>query len=160
MLRDKNLVPLSRQHQHALALCVRLDRVLQAGEVDLAAWQAEIEQTFAQEIQIHFVAEEKEVFPLAAEYEELKPLVTELKAEHDVLRSLFSRATERSLEQTELRTFLETLSHHIRKEERQLFEQMQGLIDAQQLAKMGAALDIALKDAIVACSLPTPPNRP
>jgi hemerythrin-like domain-containing protein len=160
MLRDKNLVPLSRQHQHALALCVRLDRALQAGEVDLAAWQAEIEQTFAQEIQIHFVAEEKEVFPLAAEYEELKPLVTELKTEHSMLRSLFSRAAERSLEQTELRTFLETLSHHIRKEERQLFEQMQELIDAQQLAKMGAALDIALKDAIVACSLPTPPNRP
>ena len=26
MLRDKNLVPLSRQHQHALALCVRINR--------------------------------------------------------------------------------------------------------------------------------------
>jgi len=44
MLRDKNLIPLSHQHQHALALCVRLDRALQAGEVDAEAWQAEIQQ--------------------------------------------------------------------------------------------------------------------
>ena len=29
MLRDRNLIPLSHQHQHALALCVRLDRALQ-----------------------------------------------------------------------------------------------------------------------------------
>ena len=31
MLRDRNLIPLSRQHQHALALCVRLDRDLKSG---------------------------------------------------------------------------------------------------------------------------------
>ena len=62
MLRDKNLVPLSRQHQHALALCVRLDRAIQAGGVDLEAWQAEIQQIFEQEITFHFAAEEKELF--------------------------------------------------------------------------------------------------
>jgi hypothetical protein len=63
MLRDKNLVPLSHQHQHALALCVRLDRALLAGEVDPVPWQAEIQQIVEQEIMIHFAAEEKEVFP-------------------------------------------------------------------------------------------------
>jgi len=51
MLRDKALIPLSHQHQHCLALCVRLDRALQAGEVDLEAWQAEIQQIFEQEIE-------------------------------------------------------------------------------------------------------------
>ena len=57
MLRDKNLVPLSHQHQHALALCVRLDRALLAGPVDPAPWQAEIQQIVEQEIVIHFAAE-------------------------------------------------------------------------------------------------------
>ncbi len=57
MLRDKNLIPLSHQHQHCLALCVRLDRAIQAGEVDLEAWQAEIEQMFEQEITFHFAAQ-------------------------------------------------------------------------------------------------------
>ncbi|MGD0180950.1 MAG: hemerythrin domain-containing protein, partial [Terriglobales bacterium] len=92
MLRDKNLVPLSRQHQHALALCVRLDRAIQAGEIDLEAWQAEIQQQFESEIGIHFAAEEKELFPAAARFPELQSLVDELLAEHDFLRDSFARA--------------------------------------------------------------------
>ena len=46
MLRDKALIPLSHQHQHCLALCVRLDRAIQADDVDLEAWQAEVQQIF------------------------------------------------------------------------------------------------------------------
>jgi len=65
MLRDKNLVPLSRQHQHALALCVRIDRAAPIAEPDLAAWQAEIGQHFRAEIRVHFAAEEQFVFPAA-----------------------------------------------------------------------------------------------
>ena len=76
MLRDKNLVPLSRQHQHALALCVRVDRALQAGEVELEAWQAELQQIFESEIGVHFVAEEKDLFPAAANFAELRGLVS------------------------------------------------------------------------------------
>jgi len=49
MLRDKNLVPLSHQHQHYLALCVRLDRAIQAGEVDMEALRVEIAGDLAYE---------------------------------------------------------------------------------------------------------------
>src|SRR5580693_2420655 len=62
MLRDKNLIPLSHQHQHCLALCVRLDRALQAGGVDLEAWQAEIQQIFEQEITFHLPPRKKSCF--------------------------------------------------------------------------------------------------
>ncbi len=65
MLRDKNLIPLSHQHQRALALCVRIDRAQPIPDADLEAWQAEIEQQFAQEIRIHFSAEESVLFPAA-----------------------------------------------------------------------------------------------
>jgi hemerythrin-like domain-containing protein len=34
MLRDKSLIPLSRQHQHALALCVRIERASPIPETD------------------------------------------------------------------------------------------------------------------------------
>ena len=34
MLRDPNLVPLSRQHQHALALCVRINRAALAKHLE------------------------------------------------------------------------------------------------------------------------------
>jgi len=159
MLRDKNLVPLSRQHQHALALCVRLDRAIQAGEVDVEAWQAEIAQQFEQEIGFHFAAEEKELFPAAVRFPELQPLVEELLAEHDFLRDYFSRASLRSLDLQSLGKFAEKLPQHIRKEERQLFEGMQKVMSAQELDALGTALDAALKNASSACVLPGEATR-
>jgi len=153
MLRDKNLIPLSRQHQHALALCVRLDRAMKAGEIDLEAWQAEIQQQFENEIEIHFAAEEKELFPAAARFPELQSLVDELLAEHIFLRAYFSRAAARSLDQRQLQDLGEKLAQHIRKEERQLFEGMQKVMTLPELALLGAALDEALKNAAQACAL-------
>jgi hemerythrin-like domain-containing protein len=159
MLRDKNLVPLSHQHQRALALCVRLDRAIQAGEVDQEAWQAEIQQAFEQEICFHFAAEEKEVFPAAVRFPELLPLVEELRAEHVILRGLFSRAQARSLAGADLQEFIENLAQHIRKEERLLFEGLQGLMTAEELAAIGAALEKALAEASKACAIPSESTR-
>ncbi len=155
MLRDKNLIPLSHQHQHVLALCVRVDRAIQAGEVDLEAWQREIQQIFEQEIAVHFAAEEKGLFPAAARFPQVKPLVEELVAEHAALRDFFGRAAGRALDGAGLQTFVEKLAVHIRKEERQLFEEMQRLMSPQELAALGTALEKALADASKACILPT-----
>jgi hemerythrin-like domain-containing protein len=159
MLRDQNLIPLSRQHQHALALCVRLDRAIQAGDIDLEAWQSEIQQLFESEIGIHFAAEEQKLFPAAARFSEMQPLVTELLAEHVVLRSYFARAAARALDPQSLRDFGVRLVEHIRKEERQLFEGMQKAMNPQELAALGTALDAALKDAAQACALPNEATR-
>jgi len=159
MLRDKNLIPLSHQHQHALALCVRLDRALQAKDVDLEAWQAEIQTMFEHEIGIHFAAEEKELFPAARRFADLLPLVDELQAEHSILRDFFSRAAARSLDEAGLTAFVEKLAHHIRKEERQLFEGMQTVMRAEELGALGTALNEALKDASQACIIPTEATR-
>src|SRR5919109_1703853 len=120
MLRDKNLIPLSRQHQHALALCVRLDRSVESGRVDPEAWQTEIQQIFEQDIAVHFEAEEREIFPAAARIPEVRALVEELLAEHKRLRDFFATAATRQLAPSDLKIFADTLSAHIRKEERRL----------------------------------------
>ena len=159
MLRDKSLIPLSRQHQHALALCVRLDRALQAGEIALEAWQAEIEQIFTQEITIHFAAEERELFPAAARFPELHPVVHELLREHATLRDLFARAQSRGLDRAALSRLATTLAQHIRKEERQLFEGMQKVMSVHELATLGAALETALQGAAQTCILPNDATR-
>ena len=159
MLRDKSLVPLSRQHQHALALCVRLDRAIQAGNLELEAWQAEIAQIFEQEITIHFAAEETELFPVAEKFRELRPLVGELVREHATLRDLFARAQSGSLDQAALSSFAATLAQHIRKEERQLFEGMQKLMSTKELAALGAAVETALQNAAQTCILPSDATR-
>jgi hemerythrin-like domain-containing protein len=159
MLRDKNLIPLSHQHQHCLALCVRLDRALQAGEVDLEAWQAEIQQIFEQEIACHFAAEEKDLFPAAARFPELQPLVQELLTGHILLRDFFSRAASRTLHTAGLHALVEKLASHIRKEERELFEGMQKLMQPEELSAVGAALQGSLAEASNACILPNAATR-
>jgi hemerythrin-like domain-containing protein len=159
MLRDKNLIPLSHQHQHALALCVRIERAAQAGEVNLAAWQPEVQQIFEQEIRIHFEAEEKVLFPAAADHPELRSLIEELLGEHGVLRDYFHRATDGRLDLKSLQDLATKLSAHIRKEERQLFEEMQRLLPPPELAALGQSLDKALAPATQACSLPNPATQ-
>jgi hemerythrin-like domain-containing protein len=159
MLRDKNLIPLSHQHQHALALCVRLDRALLAGKVDPEPWQAEIQQIVEQEIIIHFAAEEQEVFPAAKGDPELETIVQELIDEHGVLRALFARAVHRTLDTAGLKAFVATLSQHIRKEERQLFEGLQKRLSPEQMASLGKSLEKALADASNACLMPNEATR-
>jgi len=152
MLRNKNLIPLSRQHQHALALCVRIDRA--SPVEDLEAWQAEVALQFRSEIAIHFAAEEKVVFPAARRFPELTSLVDELLGEHARLRSSFAAAESRRLSAAELAAFAEQLASHIRKEERQLFERLQELLSEEQIGTMGRELETALQEATQACAVP------
>jgi hypothetical protein len=139
MLRDPNLVPLSRQHHHALALCVFTERGLRGESPDLKHWNAEIARAFASEISVHFQAEEEILFPAIAAHPDLRGLVAQLIAEHAVLRELFGRATRGELDEAGLRTFCEQLGAHVRTEERELFEGAQRLLPSAELDRLGAA---------------------
>jgi hemerythrin-like domain-containing protein len=159
MLRDKSLIPLSRQHQHALALCVRIERASPIPDADLGAWQMEVVQLFQNEVGTHFAAEERVLFPAARRFEELVPLVEELLAEHGALRGSFTRAAENQMSAADLTAFARLLSAHIRKEERLLFEPLQQLMHADELAALGEELSDALATAEQACLLPTETTR-
>ena len=154
MLRDKSLIPLSHQHQRALALCVRIDRAQPIPVGDLQTWQEEIERDFAQEIDIHFSAEESLLFPAAREFPELVSLLEGLIAEHATLRESLVQASARTMSTETLPAFARQLSGHIRKEERQLFERLQQLMNADQLADLGPRLEAALRDVAHSCALP------
>jgi hemerythrin-like domain-containing protein len=153
MLRDKNLIPLSRQHQHALALCVRIYRAQPIGKSETEVWQLEIEKQFEQEMKNHFSAEESVLFPTARHFSELVPLVDDLIADHFSLRKLFSQAERRLMSSETLPEFAQQLSAHIRKEERQLFERMQKLMTTAELDMLGTKMEAALKDAAQSCVL-------
>jgi hemerythrin-like domain-containing protein len=153
MLRDKSLIPLSHQHQRALALCVRIDRAQPIPVADLESWQAEIERHFEQEIKIHFAAEERVLFPAASQLPELVPLVEELISDHASLRESFAQAKARTMSAESIPAFAKQLSAHIRKEERQLFERLQQLLNEKDLAALGVHLEEALKNAAQSCIL-------
>jgi hemerythrin-like domain-containing protein len=159
VLRDKNLIPLSHQHQRALALCVRIQRASPIGDSDLSVWQSEVAQQFENEIKIHFAAEEEILFPTARNYQELVPLIEELLADHHSLRAFFAWAKAGELSSAELSEFGERMSNHIRKEERQLFERLQGLMNSEELSNLGQKLETALREASDACILPTEATR-
>jgi hemerythrin-like domain-containing protein len=159
MLRDRNLIPLSHQHQHALALCVRIDRASPIGDADLAVWQAEIAQYFQTEIRIHFAAEESVLFPAARKFPALCPLVEELLLDHFMLRESFAKAEAHAMSTTDVAAFAQQMSAHIRKEERQLFERLQELMTQEELSSLGRELDAALKDAAQTCILPSEVTR-
>ena len=154
MLRDKSLIPLSHQHQRALAL-MRAHRSRPTHPRQRSqSWQTEIEQHFEQEINIHFSAEEQVLFPTARQFPELASLVEELIADHAALRESFDQAKARSMSTESLPAFAQQLSNHIRKEERQLFERLQQLMSAKDLAALGIRLEEALKEAAQSCILP------
>jgi|SRR5208282_2366629 len=159
MLRDKNLIPLSHQHQRALALCVRIDRAQPIATVDLEAWRAEVVQHFEQEIRIHFAAEELVLFPAAREFRELAALIDQLESDHLWLRDRFAAAEASSVSAADLLTLARRLSAHIRTEERQLFQRLQELMSKDELSVLGGKLEEALKDAEQACILPTAATR-
>ena len=159
MLRDRNLIPLSHQHQRALALCVRIDRASPVEESDLVAWQSEIAQHFQTEIRIHFAAEESILFPAARRFPALIPLVEELLLDHFMLRENFAQAEAHAMSTTDVSAFAETMSAHIRKEERQLFQRLQELMTPEELALLGKNLEEGLKGAAQTCLLPTESTR-
>jgi len=141
MLRDKNLIPLSHQHQHALALCVRIERAFASGGMNTREWQDEIAALFDSEIKYHFESEQQVLFPAARRLEGLDALVDELLIEHGLIRRYVERARKYDLIATDLQMFAATLSMHVRKEERQLFEEMQRQLGPEQMEQLGEALD-------------------
>ena len=164
MLRDKNLIPLSHQHQHALALCVRIGKAFADGGAtpDVHPWEKEIVKEFDAEISFHFQAEEKVLFPAADKHEELQELVDSLRIEHTLIRRNVERARARQFSVTDLQVFTATLSEHIRKEERMLFESMQQLLSREELDRVGREMQQCFASAglpAAACEIDSHPNN-
>ena len=120
----------------------------------MAAWQSEIAQHFRSEITFHFAAEERVLFPAARRFQELMPLVDDLLTDHSFLRERFAESQAGTLSSLDLHSFAQRLSSHIRKEERQLFERLQELLSAEEMAKLGVQLAEQLNEAEQACLLP------
>ena len=134
MQRDRNLIPLSRQHHNGLALCVLTRRSLgadtSAGNVARLAQRA-IDR-YEIELAGHFAIEEEVLFPLCGDL----PLVRELIAEHRELETLIGRLRERPSAET-LERFCALLSSHIRREETDLFQQVPHLLTHDALEDAG-----------------------
>jgi|SRR5688572_10873577 len=138
MLRDPSLIPLSRQHQHGLALCVLSRRSLSEdpSTENVAKVAQGVINHYEVELVNHFEIEEQVLFPSCGPM----PIVEELRGEH--------RAMERMIEQLRaapsaerLEEFFTTLTGHIRREEREFFEEIQRELPREVLDKAGEEIE-------------------
>jgi hemerythrin-like domain-containing protein len=138
MLRDPSLIPLSHQHQHGLALCVMLRRSLAADSTpaNLAHWAQRVVDRYEIELVNHFEMEEQVLFPACG----AMPLVAELLREHRRIEALVDQLRA-SPSPALLEEFCALLSAHIRREENELFEQVQRQLPRDVLDRAGAEID-------------------
>ena len=145
MLRDKSLIPLSRQHQHALALwCGSIAHRPSPTRISPHG-KRKSTQLCQTEITIHFAAEEQVLFPEARSFPESDSTGRRTAGGSCRAARMFAKA-EANLSARGSFGLAQRLSAHIRKEERQLFERLQELLKPEELASWGR-LDEALKDA-------------
>jgi len=138
VLRDKSLIPLSVQHHNGLALCVltRRSMAADASPGNLARLARRIGERYEIELANHFEIEEQVLFPLCGP----KPLVAELIAEHRALEAMVAGLREAPAADR-LEEFCELLTRHIRREENELFEEVQKELPRPQLERAGEEID-------------------
>jgi hemerythrin-like domain-containing protein len=152
MLRDPSLIPLSHQHQHGLALCVRIERTLRDDRSPerSAELARRVADTYDLELRNHFDVEERLLFPALREHLGPLPLVETLQAEHRKLEALVERVrtADDAARSAALADFSTALAAHIRTEERELFEDIQKRLSPEVLSSLGQAID---RDVVRVC---------
>lgn len=144
--RHDSLIPLSRQHQHALALAVVIRRRLGIGKDD-KTWRDEqlqkIQKAWKAELKGHFEVEEGLLFPEMERYLGKIRLVEELLRDHASIRGLI-KLLESAAEFPLLDGFSALLEAHVHKEERELFAEFEKKMPADEARRLGKEIDARL----------------
>lgn len=138
MLRDPSLVPLSQQHHNGLALCVMTRRAL-AGDPspeNVARQARRAIDRYELELANHFEIEEQVLFPECGSL----PVIAELVKEHRAMEAMIDQLRREPSAEL-LEQFCALLTQHIRREERELFEQAQAALPRDVLDRLGVEID-------------------
>ena len=149
MKRHPALIPLSRQHHDALALCVFIDRGLKKEPTVEKARQLREQavETYELLIRGHFEVEEAVLFPMVRRRLPKSDALNELMAERPPLRHAFENLANRRGADliAALRQLGVALERHVRKEERELFPLIQQKLDESSLASLGEKIRTAIR---------------
>lgn len=138
MLRDPALIPLSRQHHNGLALCVLSRRSLAAdsSSANIARVTRRVIDRYELELANHFEIEEQVVFPACVPM----PIVDELIADHRAMEGMIE-GLRSAASMVLLEEFFTLLTAHIRREEREFFEEIQRALPRDVLDRAGTEIE-------------------
>jgi hypothetical protein len=130
--RIEHLIPYSHDHQHTLAMALRLARAASSGDRSALAAAVEGALSFArQELAAHMQQEETVLLPqFAALGVTTDDEVIRIAAEHLQLRQLHRALAQTPDDANLAAEFAELLRAHVRWEERELFEAWQRRLEA------------------------------
>ena len=138
MLRDPSLIPLSRQHHNGLALCVLSRRALaeDSSPESIAKVSKRVIDRYEIELTNHFEIEEQVLFPVCGEL----PIIADLCREHRMMEAMVEELRTAPTVAI-LERFFVLLTAHIRREEREFFENIQRVLPREVLDQAGSEID-------------------
>ena len=140
MKRHPSLIPLSRFHRSVLFLalvCKKNAPPVKGYPQDLEGKRDYAISFYQRQLKAHMMLEEEQLFPkVRTKSEALGILVGELLEEHQQIEKLISRLQD----STDLSESLDELGHlletHVRKEEREFFQQIQSTLSEPELTAL------------------------
>jgi len=144
--RHPSLIPVARDHVHALSIAVRLQRG-RKGESDRwpqepADQLAALRAFYADHLQRHFEIEEDLVFPIAKRHvPESTALVSRLLEEHRQLERMIVSPEAATLDAAALAAIGTLLEAHVRREDRTLFPLMEAHVPEAILSALRVDVD-------------------
>jgi hemerythrin-like domain-containing protein len=138
VLRDRSLIPLSQQHHNGLGLCVLTERSLREDDSadNVAKLARKAIDRYELELTNHFEIEESILFPAVENH----ALVPGLISEHRQLEALIGRLRQEPTAAL-LLEFTALLRTHIRREENELFEDIQRLLGRDLMNSLGEKIE-------------------
>jgi hemerythrin-like domain-containing protein len=148
MKRHKSLLPLSHDHQHGLALALKLKypkrRLSSSAKEEISSFKSELADKYENILRKHFRKEEQYLVP---GFEE-NNLMKQMLEEHRKLEGLYNKIVNNTEGWTsselrdKLNLFGELLDMHIRFEERELFPMIENTLSEEQLEELGKKLEV------------------
>lgn len=148
MKRHKSLLPLSHDHQHGLALALKLKypkrQLSSSNKEEISSLKSELADKYENILRKHFRKEEQYLVP---GFEENK-LMKQMLEEHKKLEGLYNKIVNNTegwtpeRQRDKLNLFGELLDLHIRFEERELFSMIENTLSEEQLEELGKKLEV------------------
>jgi len=138
MKRNIHLQPLSRQHHNGLLAVLLLNKGV-AKNADLTAMQAFVNYIFINDLEEHFMLEEKHLLPIMLHYPALAEYAARITDEHQLLQQLKDDINQLPTT-ANINAFADLLEQHIRFEERHAFPGSEKYFTEKEFNRLGELL--------------------